>query len=373
MQSTGALEPTLRRYVLGTLDEEPRLKLEERLVTDPDVFDALGIVEDEVTEEYLEGRLPDGDRRDYERHFLAHPGHRQQVAFLRGLKQRAATTREPAPGFWSRLADPIASAFSWQPAWAGAVAALLIVSMAATAWFAVRSVRLDDRLETVHSQQLRGTQDQAQLQGRVDALAGETRSLRARLDEEVQRRVQAEARLAQLEPGRRPGGSVPLHEPSSGAAPGVAPRVVPERAPGSLAELVPPTGSMPAGAARAERGDRGPAAMIPTFALAAGALRSDGSLVRVAVPDGALVVQLQLALPADDYPFHRATLYDAQAEEILTQARLRASGAAGRTSVVLILPTHLLSRGDYQIKLSGVAESGDVEPLATYNFRVTTP
>ena len=319
MEATRPLETTLRRYVLGTLDEEPRLQLEERVITDADVFDALGIVEDELTEEYLEGRLPAADRRDFEAHFLASSEHRRQVAFLRELKQHAAGTRQTTTGNESRVTRWFAAVFSWEPAWAGAVAALLLVSAAGTAWFAVRSMRLDDRLEGVRSQQIREAQDQARLQGRVDTLAAETRALQGRLDEEARRRQQAEARLAEAQTAVRP------------------------------------------------------EAASPVFALSAGTLRSGGSLTRIAVPDASPVVRLRLAVPADEYPFHRATLYDAQGEELWTQTRLRAVGQAGQTAIVLILPTHLLSRGDYQIKLSGVAENGRLEPLATYSFRVTTP
>ena len=54
MTPSPELEGTLRSYALGRLAEEPRLALEERLVSEPKVLEAQGIVEDELTEEYLE-------------------------------------------------------------------------------------------------------------------------------------------------------------------------------------------------------------------------------------------------------------------------------------------------------------------------------
>ena len=43
-------DQTLRLYVLGELRETSRLDVEERLVTDPNFFEALGMTEDDLTE-----------------------------------------------------------------------------------------------------------------------------------------------------------------------------------------------------------------------------------------------------------------------------------------------------------------------------------
>src|SRR5262245_22433148 len=82
------LEADLRRYVLGGLEDGPRLAIEERLVTDPDAFDALGIVEDELIEAYLDGSAPVADRRAFERHFLARPEGPQRLQLARALQAR---------------------------------------------------------------------------------------------------------------------------------------------------------------------------------------------------------------------------------------------------------------------------------------------
>jgi hypothetical protein len=36
-----------------------------------------------------------------------------------------------------------------------------------------------------------------------------------------------------------------------------------------------------------------------------------------------------------------------------------------------LLPSEVLPRGDYLIQLGGVREDGELEPLASYAFRVT--
>ena len=60
MRLTPDFERTLRRYVLGDLEEDVRPELEELLVTDSDAFEALGVIEDELIE-----RVPRGDRLGY--------------------------------------------------------------------------------------------------------------------------------------------------------------------------------------------------------------------------------------------------------------------------------------------------------------------
>ena len=88
-------EATLKRYLLGELDEEPRLEVEERLVMDPEFFELLGPSEDELTEEYLEGVLSPAERMAFERHFLINEDRRWQVGFVRLLKDRASAAGLP--------------------------------------------------------------------------------------------------------------------------------------------------------------------------------------------------------------------------------------------------------------------------------------
>src|SRR5215212_4438237 len=81
---------TLKRYLLGELDEEPRLEIEERLVMDPEFFELLGPSEDELTEEYVEGVLSPAERIGFERHFLINEDRRWQVGFVRLLRDRGS-------------------------------------------------------------------------------------------------------------------------------------------------------------------------------------------------------------------------------------------------------------------------------------------
>jgi hypothetical protein len=315
MPLTRELEATLRQYVLGQIEEPQRLELEERLIKDQETFEALGLVEQELTEDYLDDRLADVERRGFERHFLCSVDHRRQVEFLRTLRSYATNTaadlqEHPAPTFFTRIVE----LFRLQPAWTGLAAAALVASIAGSLWFASRTARLNQELE-----QLRAQYGSEQQQGR------ELREQIARLTER--------AREPQAERGRQG---------------------LPEEA-RTISALA----------------SRAPEA--PLFALSAGLLRGGGALTRIAVPAGAQVVRLRLELPADDHPRYRAVLYDGNAEELWAGSKLTPERLDGRRTVTLVLPSQLLARGDYQIKLGTAPADGQFDVLATYNFRVTTP
>ena len=245
------IEQSLRRYVLGSLEEDERLQLEETLVQDPDTFELLGVIEDELAEEYLDGTLTEPERLAYEQH-----DHRDDLEFFSALRARASAA-PPEPSR-TRGWDPA----SWlkgmvlQPAWLGAAAAILIASLVGSAWF--------------------------------------------------------------------------VRQPVPRAA------MAPE---------------------------------VPTYALASGLLRSGGTLTRVVVPADVDAVRLLLDLPDDGYSFYRAALLDVEGDEIWSQSKLRAESTEEQVVVAVLVPAAVLVHGDYQMKVSGVTESGELEALASYTFR----
>jgi hypothetical protein len=110
---------------------------------------------------------------------------------------------------------------------------------------------------------------------------------------------------------------------------------------------------------------------VAAFDLAGGAIRAGGSLPRVVVPAGAVVVELRVELAANDYPAYRAAVLDEDGKEVWSSSKLTAEEQGGAVAVLLPVPRTLLPAGDYQVKLSGVPPSGDPEALGSYPFRVT--
>jgi hypothetical protein len=89
------------------------------------------------------------------------------------------------------------------------------------------------------------------------------------------------------------------------------------------------------------------------------------------LPADALIVQLRLELPGNDYTFYRAVLQDADGNEIWAASRLRAQPR--KAEIVVPVPATLLTRGDYQLKLSGMSEGREPEAVEAYAFRVSAP
>jgi hypothetical protein len=303
---TPELEATLRRYVLGALDEPVRTELEERLVTEPEVFEALGVVEDELVEAYLDGALPAPERRSFERHFLTSPDRAARLRFARSLRARASSN-----GIGASVASAVPDggrSLLRQPQLL-ALAAMLLLSLAANLWLAAR------RPAVAPPEHVAAPVAAAAAQR---AAAPDSDDSRAALQREREARTRAEGRATALE-----------------------------------AEL------------RRSRG----VIVIPTFALAAGVLRAEGTLKRVALPKSASAVRLELVLPADEHALYRATLVDAEGEEIWAASKLRSERMGERFVVPLVLPASLLPRGDYLLRLFGGATTVQVEAVATYAFR----
>ncbi len=316
------IEQSLRRYVLGTLEEDSRLRVEEQLVVDPDAFEVLGVIEDELTEEYLDGTLTESERLAYERHRSTSSDRRRATEFFSALRARASAsaTESLRASTWdlARWFRPI----PLQPAWLGAAAALLVVSLAANVWLTLRApapgapaqgpVALSEPEPARPSLATPAEPSSA----RVAELAAANRELEGQLDVERKQLAQARTLLQQLE-----------------------------------------------GAASTPR------SAIPTFTLAAGLLRSGGSLTRVAIPADVAVVRLLLDLPDDEYPLYRAALLDVDGDEIWSQSKLRAEATEDRIEVAVLVPAAVLVHDDYQMKVSGLTKSGDLESLASYTFR----
>jgi anti-sigma factor RsiW len=138
------LDRDLRRYVLGPVDPDTRLALEQGIVTKPDVFNALGAVEDEVAEDYLEGGLTDSERRTFERHFRSNQDLRGRVALIRLLRRNAS--RHAADFESARTAHRSRHRVTLSSWWVGAIAASILVLAAGNVWLKMTANRLSAEL-----------------------------------------------------------------------------------------------------------------------------------------------------------------------------------------------------------------------------------
>lgn len=99
----------LRAYLLGQSAPDDAARLEERLLEDQDVFDALRGMEDDLFDEYARGRLTADERRQ----FLArYGGQTERLAFADALARRASSPTKVLPfrGLTRREWVPLAAA-----------------------------------------------------------------------------------------------------------------------------------------------------------------------------------------------------------------------------------------------------------------------
>ena len=62
-------------------------------------------------------------------------------------------------------------------------------------------------------------------------------------------------------------------------------------------------------------------------------------------------------------------LYNANGDELWSMSKLAPVAAGGSGSVIVVAPSELLVRDDYEIRLRGITAAGREEAVATYVFR----
>jgi hypothetical protein len=120
-------QTTIREYLLGKLSEDEQQKIEERLITDDDLFQELEVSKGEVVEEYWANELSREEREWLEGHFLASPEGKQAYEFKLALDHLARSNPrpEPQPTFFERLKNPFKQ-YPWVVATASAAVILIV-------------------------------------------------------------------------------------------------------------------------------------------------------------------------------------------------------------------------------------------------------
>ena len=86
--------PSIREFLLGTLTEGERDRLERDLLADDDLYDRLRATEEDLIDECINGSLPDEQAESFLRYLTALPGGRDRVDFAKCLKTVLARSPE---------------------------------------------------------------------------------------------------------------------------------------------------------------------------------------------------------------------------------------------------------------------------------------
>src|SRR5689334_4708283 len=90
----------MRAFLLGTLDGDQKTQFEERILTEPGVYDELLLVEEELIDQYVAGDLSALERQQFENHFLITAERQKNLRFGKLLQKYAdshlSLTEEPS-------------------------------------------------------------------------------------------------------------------------------------------------------------------------------------------------------------------------------------------------------------------------------------
>lgn len=328
-------ELSIRQYLLGQLHSEQVEQLEERLFTDPDFYEQLTLVEDELIDAYSRGNLSNQERGKFEELFLSNPERRRKLRFAGALKKYIESEISTAP-----VSDtPTQRARPW---WASLIeifnpgnfaaklslATLLVTILLGLSWAVFKFRRAEN--EPLQAQ----TQSTPQPNQTVQPTpVGNTRN------------------------------SAPSDTPSGADTVTNSQSPVPERTTNSnlTSEKAKP---------RKSNSNSSPSASVYAITLLAPSVRETNSGESFKIPSNAKRVRVSVGLEADAYQTYRMVIQNVDSGEEITRGDLKALSAGKEKRVVLDIPAASLKRGDYIVKLSGVAANHEVVDIRSYYFRI---
>jgi hypothetical protein len=315
------------RYLLGTLSEEERARMEERYFSDDAEFEELEIVEEELIDRYIRGELSTTDSATFEMIVARSPRLTERVAIAQVFAERLKSTptgvstapvatkdpgrpHEPA-SWWTKLFGD--SPGSRRPRLAVAFS-ILLVSLGGlgllVGWLRLRE----------ESKQLAA--DRAAVEQRQRELDKQAADLK----------YQAE-QLAK--------GATQASTPPEISAP---------------KQLEQPT---PSGRS------------LFAVTLSPGTLRSAGGGNQgFTLPSGTGNVEITLRLRDTEYPSYQATILNADRVAIFNSGFRRPIRRASGSLLIFRIPANRLSPSDYSISVEGRTPTGATESVDDYGFRV---
>jgi len=77
----------IRSYLLGDLDDDRKTQLEERILSAPETYEEVLLVEEELIDQYVAGGLSELERQQFETHFLITAERQKNLRFGKLLKR----------------------------------------------------------------------------------------------------------------------------------------------------------------------------------------------------------------------------------------------------------------------------------------------
>ncbi|HTC94116.1 MAG TPA: hypothetical protein VK699_11725 [Terriglobales bacterium] len=315
---------SLRRYLLGEAAGEEQSQIEQRLLTDEDYFNELLRTEEELTDEYVRGELQQGEKENFELHFVNNPERREQVEFARDLNRYLSTQTikpavpsacdEPQPwGAWLPFALPGGRAAI------GAVlcAMLLLATGSVLLWR--ETLQLRSQVQQVQAQRSQSEQHEQELMQQIDQELAQNNEFA----------VQFERQQSELAKLRR--------------------------------ELT--------GLLYGESQHQADTNMV-SLLLEPGLSRAPALTSNATLSSSTERLRLELEIGQEAYKSYHAEVQTVEGSVVSSQEDLKAHKTGHNRTVTVVLPTALISRSDYLVMLDGISAGGASEKIGTYYFKV---
>jgi Flp pilus assembly protein TadG len=310
-------------YLLETLSDEERSRIEERYFSDDAEFEELEIAEDELIDSYVRGELSSTESQQFEKRMSQSPRLVQRVEFARmWAKKMAAPAREVSgvgvtdrkrdgeeAGWWKNLFGFSGEARAPRLAVAFTVLLLLLGGAA----LLVGWLKLREESRQLASQQAALDQRQKELDRQAADLKAQAEQL-------------ARQGIAQPSP---------------------------------IEAVSPPKPEEPAGPA------------ILTLALSPGATRGDsGRSIRISPTTSQVAFNLDVR--DTDYSSYQATVLTVDRTPVSSSGPLRLRRSLSGATLSFSVPAKRLAPGDYIVNVDGTTSTGTkMSGIHYYRFRVT--
>lgn len=304
------LENSAMRYLLGTLSEGERERLEEQYFSDDAQFEEIEIAEEELIDRYVREELAASDNAQFEQSLAGSARLRERVEFAKLFANKLRTAEAPvvAPkrkaSWWQRLLGNTTAGRNSELALAfSALLVFVAVTVLLVGWLQLRA----------EWRRLAG--QQATLNQRQQELDRQAADLKTRSDEFARRGQPGpgETPLPQISPGPQSGGAVVF------------------------------------------------------LTLAPGATRSASGTSQIHLLPETSDIQLTLNLRRTDYSSYRATINSIDHNDVFSQSNLKPLVTKNGATLILRIPAQRLAPGDYYLVLYGEPANESVDD---YQFRV---
>ena len=320
------------RYLLGTLTDDEKARLEERYFLDDSDFEQLEIAEDELIDRFVRNDLSEEEARRFQK-LLISPRLAERVEVARILAKRTAPQPQKEelpevpvvrvqprrPSWWENFFGPAAVATpAFRPAMALALTFMLLTTVALI--FVWTKLRTDTQRLAREQQQREVLERQiAEEQGRSRTLEEQLNQARQQNEEQQQQFAEKYEQLAEQQR--------------------------------QTAALIFPFTLSPGGGTRGSGGGSGPT---------------------IKIPRGVRAVSIDLNVTHGDYSRYNAIVRNADSgKEVATPAQLEPFTRKGRKYITLRIDANHLTAGTYTIRVNGVTSTGEAENFDDYPFQVT--